>query len=285
MKTITKAVLGGAMLAGAAVAAHAQIVPIPQPSTGSSELLFVVQDVTNSTSYTLVLAPTVGSGSGSYFTSSEATSSGAVAGSTVGTVYGDGGFSLSLSSNTNLQTFISNAETAGQTLQWGIEGAAYTGSTVGAREGLGSTLIVSTDQSAPLAVNASTIAGTIGPDINTDVKNTNSAGFDAFMGTSAGPIGSSDDVNFNLYGQTSVAQGQAIGTSALSLYGLTTTGSSSGQGLVSLLGSATFNGTTLTFTGETAAVPIPAAAWLLGSGLLGLLGVARRNRRGTAAAA
>ncbi len=282
MKTMTKVVLGGAMLAGAAVAAQAQTVPIPLPSTGSSELLFVVQDVTNDTSYELVLAPTVGSGSGSYFTSAEATSSGAVAGSTVGTVYGDGTFSVSLSGDTALQTFISNAETAGQTLQWGIEGAAYSGSTVAAREGKGATLVVSTDQSAPLAVNASTIAGTIGPDINTDVIHTNSATFDSFDGTTGGPIGSSTDTNFNLYGQTSVAQGTSIGTSALSVYGLTTTGSSSGQGLVSLLGTATFNGSTLSFTGET--VPIPAAGWLLGSGLLGLFGIARRNRRGIAAA-
>ena len=32
-----------------------------------------------------------------------------------------------------------------------------------------------------------------------------------------------------------------------------------------------------TFETETSAVPIPAAAWLLGSGLLGLIGMARRK--------
>lgn len=42
--------------------------------------------------------------------------------------------------------------------------------------------------------------------------------------------------------------------------------------------SATFNGTaTVTNMTMPAAVPVPAAAWLLGSGLLGLVGVARRK--------
>ena len=30
-------------------------------------------------------------------------------------------------------------------------------------------------------------------------------------------------------------------------------------------------------TGDVSAVPVPAAVWLFGSGLLGLIGVARRN--------
>jgi hypothetical protein len=41
-----------------------------------------------------------------------------------------------------------------------------------------------------------------------------------------------------------------------------------------------FNGVTgnWTITGVVSAVPVPAAAWLFGSGLLGLVGVARRRR-------
>lgn len=40
-------------------------------------------------------------------------------------------------------------------------------------------------------------------------------------------------------------------------------------------GTLSFNGT----EPQVSAVPIPAAAWLLGSGLLGLVGVARRKTK------
>ena len=43
-----------------------------------------------------------------------------------------------------------------------------------------------------------------------------------------------------------------------------------------------FIGFSPTFTGTATVVPIPAAAWLFGSGLLGMVGVARRRRQKTA---
>ena len=38
------------------------------------------------------------------------------------------------------------------------------------------------------------------------------------------------------------------------------------------------NGTTLTLTAQVATVPVPAAVWLFGSGLLGLIGISRRKK-------
>jgi hypothetical protein len=49
-----------------------------------------------------------------------------------------------------------------------------------------------------------------------------------------------------------------------------------------LLGTVTFNNGTLTITGNGSAVPLPAAVWLLGSGLMALFGLSRRRAVTTA---
>ena len=71
----------------------------------------------------------------------------------------------------------------------------------------------------------------------------------------------------------------AIGSS-IALYGLTGNGTT-GTVESYILGSAKLssNGTlTLTGNGTTAPVPLPAAVWLFGSGLMGLVGVSRRRK-------
>lgn len=279
MKTMTKVVLSGTVLAGTAVAAHAATTPVPLPSTGSTELVFVLQDVSNGTSYDLVLNQTVGSAAGSYFNAADAGTAGPVQGTTAGTIFGDASFSISLSSDSALQTFISNATTAGQTLRWGIYNGVYTGTLPATREVRGNTLVVTTGTNATiLPVAESAIGGTIPNDLTTDIKGLNGGTFDSFSGVTNGFMTSSGtlNANYNLYG-TGVAQAAAVGSTE-SLYGLTGNGTTTGQALAYLLGTVSFDGTTLAFTGETAAVPIPAAGWLLGSGILGLLGVARRKR-------
>jgi hypothetical protein len=279
MKTLTKVVLSSTVLAGTAVAAHAATTPVPLPSTGSTELVFVLQDATNGTSYDLVLSQTVGSATGSYFNAADAGTAGPVQGTTSGTIYNETNFSLALAGDTALQTFISNATTAGQTLQWGIYNGTYTSTIPATREVRGSTLVVTTGTSATILPVAETAIGsTIPNDLATDIKGLNAGTFDSFSGQTPGYMTSAATVNqnFNLYG-TGVAQAAAIGSTE-SLYGLTGNGTTTGQALSYLLGTVTFNGTTLAFTGVPNAVPIPAAGWLLGSGILGLLGVARRKR-------
>jgi hypothetical protein len=282
MKTIVKLVLGTAVLAAGASAANAAV---PLPSTGSSDLLFFVSDTTNSTTYTEVLSQTVGNGS-SLFNSSDAinNASGAVAGTSVATINGKAGFTYVASANTNLQTFISTAETAGQNLVWGVYAGAYTGGTPSLRKVVGAEVGISTSPNASSIVQAGTAIlenSALSVGLNGDLKTLNTGTLDAFGGTSNGIIGTpqSSNVNLNFYGEGFIS-GIGIGSSA-KLYGVTANGATAGQVLGYDLGAISFDGSTLTFTGNT--VPLPAAAWLFGSGLLGLLGIGRR--RNVAAAA
>jgi hypothetical protein len=281
-KTMTKVLLGGAALAGAAAASHAQI-PIPLPSTDASELLFFVNSYGGSNAgdtYTVALSQVVGNGTGSYFNSTDAMNSTAVKGTTIGTIYGDGGFTYTFTGDTALSSFISNAS---GNLQWGLIGGAYPGSTETLPDYTrGDSLVVSTGTSTSiLTLSNNEIGDSIPTGYESDVGKLTAQTYDSFNGTTNGVFctsGSAGDANCDLYA-SGITAAAALGT-AQSLYGATGNGgtSNTGKGYEYLLGSATFNGTSLVFTGET--VPLPAAAWLFGSGLLGLLGIARRRGRG-----
>jgi hypothetical protein len=151
---------------------------------------------------------------------------------------------------------------------------------------VGASLGISTAPDASSIVQAATATlenSALNSGLNGDLKTLNLGTLDAFGGTSNGVIGTpqSSDVNLNFYTEGFIS-GSAIGTAA-KLYGVTANGNTAGQVLGYDLGSITFDGSTLSFTGNTPTVPLPAAAWLFGSGLLGLLGIGRR--RNVAAAA
>ncbi len=283
MKTIVKLVLGTAVLAAGISAANAAV---PAPSTGSSDLLFFVADTSTSTSYTEVLTQTVGNSAGSLFTSSDATSnaSGAVQGTSVATINGKANFSYAASTNTNLESFISSAEAAHQNLVWGVYAGAYTGNTVTARKVTGATLGISTAANPTSVVQAAQntlISSALNVGLNGDIKNLNPT-LDSFGGGLNSLVSSTSSDAFPDFYSEGIVAGNAFNTAA-HLYGLATTGATAGALLGYDLGSITFDGSTLSFTGNTPTVPLPAAAWLFGSGLLGLLGIGRR--RNVAAAA
>jgi hypothetical protein len=81
--------------------------------------------------------------------------------------------------------------------------------------------------------------------------------------------------NWYSNGPTNLVNG--VGTSA-KLYSVTAVSSTS-TNLVgtSVLGNVTLSAAGLVFSTATAPVPLPAAIWLLGSGLLGLFGIGRRK--------
>jgi hypothetical protein len=283
MKTVTKLVMGAAVLAASAGAAHAQAT---NPSTDNSQLLFFVNDLTTHSTYTAVLTQTI-NGTGGYFTTGDATNPAAILGD-INTVNGDASFNYNFSGDTALQSFISTADTAGNTLQWGIFSGAYSGINPVAREVNGNTLFLTTGAGSPIGkITESNMTGGAPTQYNTDIGRLNLNTFDSYDGTANGIFGTATSANgttLNVEGTGYSQAGLAIGATAYQVYAFTSTGSAGGQGLSFDLGSANFNGDVLSFIGNTAPVPLPAAAWLFGSGLLGLLGIGRR-RHGVATAA
>jgi hypothetical protein len=78
-------------------------------------------------------------------------------------------------------------------------------------------------------------------------------------------------------GNTSFVTDAAVGT-AQDFYNYTAAKGFTNIGVTpALIGSATFDGTTLTYTAGVSSVPLPPAVWLFGSGLLGLIGIGRRR--------
>jgi len=284
MKTVTKLLMGTAVLAASAGAAQAANLSIPDPSTDNSNLLFFVTDVTNNQTYTVELTQTL-NGTGGYFTTADAKS---VTASTateaaLQTINGDAGFSYNFTGDTALSSFLATQTHAGtaDTFSWGIIAGAFTGASQTGRKPQGNVLMVGTASASPIgSISESAISGSAPTSYETDVGNINGNAADAFNGTTNGIIGtggSAGGTNLNLYNAGLAMDSVNIGTTAYTLYGETTTGSASGQALSYVLGTASFNGTMLSFTGNGSAVPVPAAAWLLGSGLLGLLGIGRRR--------
>jgi hypothetical protein len=111
--------------------------------------------------------------------------------------------------------------------------------------------------------------------------NKNSAGASSVFGTATASAGIFDTTviaanpsNWYLTGGSTGVSG--LGT-AWNLYGVT--GTTTSNVALSLLGTATLtaNGVTFAAAGTGTPVPLPAAIWLLGSGLLGLAGVGRRK--------
>jgi hypothetical protein len=283
--------LGGTLVAAGANAADVTIAPT---TTGNSQLVFFVnQDGTNNT-YALVLNENV-TGTGGAFTYAAGTGS-----TTAVTTYtGDSSYSVNIGADTALVNFINGAgglSAPGTTLQWGVMGGERAGTGVSPGTAGGSIAeTTSLGDSSVVGITRNSISGTAGmlastggltADINTLASQTAESGFNAtypngVIGTTASATGN----NVTLYGTDTLAGNNAL-SSSLGFYALTVASSSvTGAGAQEApfkLGSFSITGSganmELVFTaagGPT--VPLPAAVWLLGSGLLGLLGVGRRR--------
>lgn len=302
MKTLSKIALGSVIAAAGATAQAGQLqTPNGTGTTvGNANLLFYVVDEGSHTSYTLQLvgqsvnggnvnvngvATATGSG---YFTSADAQSSSTQG--VVNKINGDTGFTYALGADTGLQKFISGATGP---VVWGVIAGAYAPTGTDTQ---GNNLVITTGTDTSIVgVGDGALDTLTGQKLALDYTtlNTNYAttkdAFAAAPGTPKGVFGTTQSkagTGLTLYGNA-VAQGQAIdsASSAVSLYGLASNGTNAGTAIAFNLGSIYFDGTTLSFSGNQQSVPLPAAAWLFGSGLLGLVGIGRRRMNGVAAVA
>jgi hypothetical protein len=127
-----------------------------------------------------------------------------------------------------------------------------------------------------------TLVGTVDASaLNLGIANVTTT--NVFNGTIAGGVFTANSGTSTVTSCVSALSGCALLSVGVATTLTTATGSISLAGGGSLVGTVTASGITLTATDTLTpvaapAVPVPAAAWLFGSGLLGLAGVTRRRR-------
>jgi hypothetical protein len=290
MKNLVRFAVAGAMLAGFATA-HAQ----SAPSSNNADLWLFVSDSTAGTTY----AEDLGSG----YTLNSLLPPASILPATANPVLNTSiSANFSVNPTAGLSAYIAAAQAAGDNIQWAVDGIQFPATTTLNKTSKAPGGIVDiADELASQASNISTLSATnlatIGNGFAGDVSymastyvaggqtykwSNNGGNVGNVWGASTGDVGGSTD----LYGQGPDQAGVALGT-AVDLFGLTGNGTASGQGESYVLGT----NLTLSSTGVLSVsagttppppVPLPAAVWLFGSGLLGLIGVGRR-RAATAA--
>lgn len=269
MNTTIKLSISGALAFGAA-AAHASIA---SPASGSSDAILFAE---------------VLNAAGTLAVASYAGDTGVSLNSLIG---GTNVTQTVLGSDPNL-TKLFQADTGSDILEWAVEGGQYTGGATSSNfgtKGVAQFLTTSTNNSTNKLNNDTTGNLLVWAKLTATVStiNTNSGGassVEAGAPSSGGVWDYAAPTNTNsAWYNNGPVTGNALG-STQSLFYVTGNGGPVSKVLYSTLGTTaqlTSNGLTLTVSGGGGGgpppVPLPAAVWLLGSGLLGLAGVARRK--------
>jgi hypothetical protein len=273
LKTAIKLALVGAVLAGGA--ANADVIANTGLSTSGSDLVLFVSDTTSHSYYTYDL----GTQLGSLFNISRVVSD-AAAGNDYNLATGNvGSFTTSASlglTAPGLASFL-GATAAGDNVKWSILATNTSGGSfaAGSRLFLASAPTDTLFQGEGNSSQASTMAGAT----TTFFGNVNAAGGASGPLTSTAigwGVGAGASAPNSFVGPD-FANGGDVGT-AQNLYILATYGNGNDANVYASTNTITLsNAGVLTVSGTTPAVPLPAAVWLFGSGLLGLVGVGRRK--------
>jgi hypothetical protein len=282
MKNLVRFAVAGAMLAGFATAQAQSL-----PSTGSSDLWLFVADTSTGTTF----AEDLGSSASinKLLPASSLLPTGADFSSNQPVALS--GTSVNIAASGALSTFLGSV--GKDNIEWAVEGAQYPTSTnaKAATEAPGGIIVLASEptiQGSQLAQGGFGGLQQIASSFNNDLAYVNGSGVSLktsagtsvvnVWGAGTGDIGGS----VNLYGDGPDQSGIALGQ-AVSLFGITGDGGK-GQFQTYDLGdnlTLSANGTLTVSSGSTTPppppVPLPAAVWLFGSGLLGLLGVGRRR--------
>jgi hypothetical protein len=273
MNTLVKAAIAGAL----SLSATAAFANISAPWTNTSDLVLVVENATTHNAYALDLGITI-----DQLLPTGSLVSGAVLNTSIQT-----GINQTIAASSALQSFLA-ANPASSDL-WSLEGGQYAGggntaATTGNTRPVASAKMVMT--SAIGTTNNSTVAGKIASnlqafenglqaDIHAPTSPPGLQGLETATETSSASVPANAEGRYSFMTANDFS---SLGSATQQLFGFTGNGSS-GVLQSYILGTASLSTAgTLTFsTGSAPPVPLPAAVWLFGSGLLGLFGVSRRR--------
>jgi hypothetical protein len=277
MNLLVKSAVGTALALGA-VGAHA----LGVPSTGTSDLILVIQSQTTPSNV--------------YMLDTGISTASAMAGTLVANASLDtslAGINQTLAATPALQAFLAANPLSGDA--WTIEGGSYAGGSASApvsnlnTKAAGKAFGVFTSTAVPgnvaglqLTPFQGFLSGLQG-DATAPIDGLGLTGLTGTESTtgisySQAALGTPAWSKYGLFGTAADDRSSTIG-SPITLYGLTGNGTT-GTVQSYILGTAELlaNGD-LVFTGNgSTPVPLPAAVWLFGSGLMGLVGVSRRRK-------